>query len=99
MRWEARTAFVEIKAGTRLCIYQTPQIRGEPKPELIGDHDLLIQDGHENWINARAENANIDVADLVLPSGQRMLMTHRQPGEFESSISMGSMHSDDWIIR
>jgi hypothetical protein len=97
MRWEARTAFVEIRPGTRLCIMQTPQIAGQPAPRLRGETPLDIDVNHK-WISASVEGATATRATLILPDGTRYEMTPRQPGELSSGIT-SRMHTQDWVVR
>lgn len=98
MAWEARTAFVEIKPGTRLCIYETRQVDGHPPLNLLGSHPLQIHI-NDRWIDAQVIEATLEHADLKLPGGDKFEMTPLEYDEFPSGITADWMHSQDWVIR
>ncbi len=99
MGWEARTNFVEVKVGTCLCIYESPQIQGEPEPLLIGNQPLKIEAARGNWIFAQVQNAEPTSAILVMPDGLRFEITPRRADEFDCGVDMQRMYSRDWIVR
>lgn len=98
MPWEARTAFIEIKPGTRLCMYESPQIGGQPAPVLRGSQPIKIE-VNDRWIDAQVIDATRERAILQLPEGQRFEITPRKHGEFDSGITLRGMHFQDWIVR
>jgi hypothetical protein len=98
-RWEGRTAFVKVEIGTILCIYETPQIGGQPAPLLRGNHPFSIQTGNEKWISAQISDATSKGAILTLADGSKFSMTPRASDEFDSGITMGGMYCEDWVIR
>ena len=97
MIWEARTAFIEIEVGTRLCIMERLQMGGDPPGRLVGDHEMPIE-LNDKWVTSKVEKADGESAILELWDGRRFKMSRSKPNEPSSGIT-SSMHTQDWVIR
>ena len=99
MGWEAKTAFSSVRVGARLCIFESPQNPRNPPPQLLGDHPIIIEIFDRDFLQAHIEKATKQSAILVLPDGQRFQISPLKPGEFDSSITLPTMHYEDWVVR
>jgi hypothetical protein len=97
--WEAKTNFAEVKVGTCLCIYETPQIGGAPAPRLMGNQPLNIELAGGKWISAQVQTARPDTAVLVMPNSVQYQISPRRSGEFDCGVVLQRMYSQDWIVR
>lgn len=99
VKWEAQTAFSEIKVRTVLFVYEARQIAGQPERRLLGDHTLWVQTANQRWLECEIKNATREAATLVLPSGSQFIITPSRPDELGSTFSMPGMHTQDWVVR
>ena len=99
MGWEATTNAATLGLGSRLSILETPQFDGVPPKTLPCGVDISIHFLGRGFVQARVLQASEQTAVIQIAADELCWrMGHLLPEEIGSDISMGDMHSQDWVI-
>ena len=99
MGWEAHTTYKSVGAGTGFRIVESPTIRGEPPLELPVGANLPISHPDGLVTKARVVRASSVEADIELADGTIWRMTPATDNDFPVSISTGTLHAKNWVVR
>jgi hypothetical protein len=98
-RWSVTSLHAKIEIGASLLLVESPQIEGGPYARLKAGDQFTIE--FPNNERSRASVLEATKAEMVIEMSDtsRWRLTPWTQNDFPMNITVGSMHSEKWVIR